>query len=118
MADVVVVGSGHNALVAACYLAREGLDVEVVERDTVLGGAVSSVERFPGYLVDRGSSLHVLIRHTGIVEELDLGDAGLTYLDCDPWGVPPGPGRPRRRNRLLDRPGTHLRVDLSGLRQP
>ena len=52
--DVVVVGSGHNALVAACYLARAGLDVEVVERDTVLGGACRTVERWPGYAVDRG----------------------------------------------------------------
>jgi phytoene dehydrogenase-like protein len=87
--DVVVVGSGHNALVAACYLAKEGLDVEVVERDTVLGGAVSTVERWPGYLVDRGSSAHIMIRHTGIVEDLDLADCGLTYLDLDPWGFAP-----------------------------
>jgi len=94
MPDVVVVGSGHNALVAACYLARGGLDVEVIERDTVLGGAVSTVERFPGYLVDRGSSLHVMIRHTGIVEELGLADVGLTYLDCDPWGFHPVPDAP------------------------
>ncbi|MGZ4582637.1 MAG: phytoene desaturase family protein, partial [Nocardioidaceae bacterium] len=87
--DVVVVGSGHNALVAACYLAKEGLDVEVVERDTVLGGAVSTVQRWPGYLVDRGSSAHIMIRHTGIVEDLDLADCGLTYLDLDPWGFAP-----------------------------
>ena len=45
--DVVVIGSGHNGLVAACYLAREGLSVEVLESDTVLGGAVSTVERWP-----------------------------------------------------------------------
>ena len=89
--DVVVVGSGHNALVAACYLAREGLDVEVVERDTVLGGAVSTVERFPGYAVDRGSSAHIMIRQTGIVEELRLEECGLTYLDLDPWGYAPFP---------------------------
>ncbi len=87
--DVVVVGSGHNALVAACYLAREGLDVEVVEKDTVLGGAVSTVERWPGYQVDRGSSAHIMVRHTGIVEELRLGECGLTYLDMDPWGFAP-----------------------------
>src|SRR3978361_638592 len=55
MRDVVIIGAGHNALVAACYLAKEGLDVEVVERDTVVGGACSTVERFPGYQVDRGA---------------------------------------------------------------
>src|SRR3954454_19283851 len=91
---VVVVGSGHNALVAACYLARDGLDVEVLERDTVLGGAVSTVERFPGFRMDRGSSAHVMIRWTGIVEDLDLGRFGLRYLDCDPWGFFPLAGAP------------------------
>lgn len=89
MRDVVVVGSGHNALVAACYLARAGLDVEVVERDTVIGGAVSTVERFPGYRMDRGSSAHIMIRHTGIVEELRLADCGLEYQELDPWGFAP-----------------------------
>jgi phytoene dehydrogenase-like protein len=85
----VVVGAGHNALVAACYLAREGLDVEVVERDTVVGGAVSTVERFPGYRMDRGSSAHIMIRHTGIVEDLRLDECGLHYQDLDPWGFYP-----------------------------
>jgi phytoene dehydrogenase-like protein len=85
----VVVGAGHNGLVAACYLARAGLDVEVVERDTVVGGAVSTVERFPGYRMDRGSSAHIMVRHTGIVEELDLAGCGLEYQDLDPWGFAP-----------------------------
>ncbi|MDP9497183.1 MAG: NAD(P)/FAD-dependent oxidoreductase [Actinomycetota bacterium] len=85
----VVVGAGHNGLVAACYLARAGLDVTVVERDTVLGGAVSTVERFPGYRMDRGSSAHIMVRHTGIVEELDLAACGLEYQDLDPWGFAP-----------------------------
>lgn len=88
---MVVVGSGHNGLVAACYLAREGLSVEVVESDTVLGGAVSTVERWPGVRVDRGSSAHVIIRQSGIVEELDLAAHGLRYVDCDPWGFAPAP---------------------------
>ncbi|WP_448640027.1 phytoene desaturase family protein [Geodermatophilus sp. URMC 63] len=89
--DAVVVGAGHNGLVAACYLARAGLTVEVVERDDVLGGAVSTVERWPGVRVDRGSSAHVIVRHSGVVEELDLAAAGLRYLDCDPWGFAPAP---------------------------
>ncbi|MBF4997493.1 NAD(P)/FAD-dependent oxidoreductase [Nocardia sp. BSTN01] len=87
----LILGSGHNALVAACYLARAGHPVEVLERDEVLGGAVSTVERFPGHLVDRGSSAHIMIRHTGIIEELELEKFGLRYIDCDPWAFAPAP---------------------------
>ncbi len=102
--DVAVVGSGHNGMVAACYLARAGLSVEVVESDEVLGGAVSTVERWPGVRVDRGSSAHVIIRHSGVVEELELERFGLRYIDCDPWAFAPAPvpgdpgpdGQPRR----------------------
>ncbi len=89
--DVVIIGAGHNALVTGCYLARAGLDVEIVERDIVGGGAVSTVERFPGVLMDRGSSAHIMIRHTGIIEDLDLAAHGLVYQDMDPWGFAPVP---------------------------
>ena len=105
MRDVVVIGAGHNGLVAACYLAAAGLDVEVLERDTVVGGAASTVERWPGYLVDRGSSAHVMIRRTGIVEELDLAAVGLEYQDLDPWGffpIPDAPGGGILFSRSLD----------------
>ncbi|MCW2585390.1 MAG: NAD(P)/FAD-dependent oxidoreductase, partial [Frankiales bacterium] len=98
MTRAVVVGAGHNGLVAACYLAKAGLDVEVVERDTVVGGAVSTVERFPGYRMDRGSSAHIMVRHTGIVEDLELERFGLEYQDLDPWGFHPS--------------GIHFSVDL------
>ena len=101
MPDVVVIGAGHNGLVAACYLARAGLDVEVVERDTVVGGAVSTVERFPGYRMDRGSSAHIMVRHTGIVEDLRLDLVGLEYQDLDPWGFAP-----------FGQEGIHFYVDL------
>ena len=90
-ADAVVIGSGHNGMVAAASLAAAGLRVEVVERDEVLGGAVSTVERWPGVRVDRGSSAHVIIRHSGVVEELGLAEHGLRYVDCDPWGFAPAP---------------------------
>lgn len=96
-ADTIVVGSGHNALICAAYLAKAGRRILVLERDSVVGGAVSTVERFPGYAVDRGSSAHLMIRHTGIIEDLDLAAHGLHYVDCDPWAfapAPPGDDRP------------------------
>ncbi len=91
MIDVAVVGSGHNALVGAAYLAARGRTVAVFEADAVPGGAVSTVERFPGYRVDRGSSAHLMFRHTGIAEELGLAAHGLRYLECDPWAFAPAP---------------------------
>jgi phytoene dehydrogenase-like protein len=97
-----VVGAGHNGLVAACYLARAGLDVEIVERDAVVGGAVSTVERWPGVRVDRGSSVHVMVRHTGIAEDLRLHDLGLEYDDVEPWGVLPHRDGPLRFSSDLD----------------
>ena len=47
--DVVIVGGGHNALVAATYLARSGLDVVVLERLDHVGGAAVSVRPFDGF---------------------------------------------------------------------
>ncbi|MGH3738731.1 MAG: phytoene desaturase family protein [Micromonosporaceae bacterium] len=46
MVDVVVIGAGHNGLVAAALLARTGLDVTVLERDTVVGGACRTEQPF------------------------------------------------------------------------
>jgi phytoene dehydrogenase-like protein len=46
--DVVVVGGGHNALVAAAYLGRAGRSVLILERDDHLGGAAVSARAFPG----------------------------------------------------------------------
>ncbi len=40
--DAIVVGAGHNGLVAACYLAKVGVDVLVLERNDYIGGAAVS----------------------------------------------------------------------------
>jgi len=46
--DVTIIRGGHNAPVAATYLARAGLDVVVLERSDHVGGAAVSAEPFPG----------------------------------------------------------------------
>ena len=46
--DAVVIGGGHNGLVAAAYLAKSGKSVCVVERRGVLGGAAVTEEIVPG----------------------------------------------------------------------
>jgi len=46
--DAIIVGAGHNGLVAACYLARAGLDVLVLERNAYVGGAAVSRSLYDG----------------------------------------------------------------------
>lgn len=82
--DLIVVGAGHNALVAAAYAAQAGYRVGVFERRPIVGGAVSTVEITPGYQFDLGGSAHILIRLTPIVEELGLEQFGLDYIELDP----------------------------------
>jgi phytoene dehydrogenase-like protein len=72
-ADVVIIGGGHNGLVAATYLARAGRQVTVLEARDELGGAVASTEPFAGVAarLSRFSYL-VSLLPTLIIDELGL----------------------------------------------
>jgi phytoene dehydrogenase-like protein len=85
--DVVIVGAGHNGLVAACYLAGAGLDVLVVEGLDRPGGGSKTEETVPGYRFDTHSVAHNIINMTTIPAELDLAGAGLEYQEMDPFSV-------------------------------
>jgi phytoene dehydrogenase-like protein len=83
----VVVGAGHNGLIAACYLARAGCEVVVVEQLDRPGGGSRTEETVPGYRFDLHSAAHNLINMTDIPAELNLGDAGLIYQEMDPFSI-------------------------------
>jgi phytoene dehydrogenase-like protein len=69
--DVIVVGGGHNGLACAAYLARAGLDVLVLERRDLLGGAAATETMWDGYRVSSASYV-VSLMPDRIVDELEL----------------------------------------------
>ncbi len=101
--DAIVVGAGHNGLVAATYLARAGLDVLILERRSIVGGACATEEIFPGFRVSTCSYMvHGL--QDKIVRDLNLVRNGYHVQQYDPVGFRPYPdGRYLLRWRDLER---------------
>jgi phytoene dehydrogenase-like protein len=99
--DALVVGGGHNGLVAAAYLARAGRKVLVVERSDVLGGAAVSEHPWPGWTVSSAAYVCSLL-HPAIVDELSLRTHGYQAYAKDPASFTP---LPDGRSLLLSRDG-------------
>jgi phytoene dehydrogenase-like protein len=77
--DVIVVGAGHNGLVAACYLARAGLDVLVLERNAYVGGAAVSRKLYQDFTYSNCSYVCSLLRPE-IMRTLELPRFGLQII--------------------------------------
>ena len=77
--DVAIVGGGHNGLTTACYLAKAGLNVVVIERHDYVGGAAVSKEIHPGWTYSNCSYVCSLLRPE-IFRDLELSKHGLQII--------------------------------------
>ena len=78
--DAVVVGAGHNGLVCACYLAKAGLKVKVVERRSVVGGAAVTEEFHPGFR-NSVAAYTVSLLQAKVIRDLRLAEHGLRIVE-------------------------------------
>ena len=88
--DAIIIGAGHNGLVTACYLARAGWQVLVLERRYLVGGACVTEETFPGYKVSTAAYVNSLFRPE-IIRDLRLHDYGFEVLERNPSSFTPFP---------------------------
>jgi len=86
--DVIIIGAGHNGLVCAGYLLKEGYRVLLLEKRSIPGGAATTEEALPdeapGFYFNLCAIDHEFIHLGPVVDELELEKYGLEYLFCDP----------------------------------
>jgi phytoene dehydrogenase-like protein len=109
--DALIIGGGHNGLVAAAYMARGGLRTLVLERRHVLGGAAVTEEIVPGFRFSVASYVVSLLRPE-IIRDLRLPDHGLDILPLDGTftPLPAGAGAPTGGPDYLWRVNDHGRT--------
>jgi phytoene dehydrogenase-like protein len=88
--DVLIIGAGHNGLTCACYLARAGLKVTLLERRDVVGGAAVTAEFLPGFR-NSLASYTVSLLHPAVIRDLHLAEHGLRIVERPMLNFAPQP---------------------------
>ena len=78
--DVAIIGGGHNGLTCAAYLAKAGLEVVVLEKNSVVGGAAITEEFHPGFR-NSVASYTVSLLNPKVIADLELARHGLRILE-------------------------------------
>jgi phytoene dehydrogenase-like protein len=76
----IIIGGGHNGLVAACYLAKAGHKITVLEARDVVGGAAVTEEFHPGFR-NSTASYTVSLLHPTVMSDLNLAGHGLDIIE-------------------------------------
>ena len=88
--DVVIIGAGHNGLIAAGYLTKAGLDVAIFEKNGWVGGMSTTYEFIPGYKFSTGA-MYMGMMPPKIREDMELAKRGYEEYHADPWVWSPLP---------------------------
>ena len=88
--SAIIVGAGHNGLVAANYLARAGARVLMLERREFVGGACITEELFPGFRVSSCSYICHMLQGK-VIDDLELRKHGFEIHPVDPYRFQPFP---------------------------
>ena len=119
--SAIIVGAGHNGLVAANYLARSGASVLVLERRGFVGGACITEELFPDFRVSSCSYICHMLQDK-VIEDLELRKHGLGIHPVDPYRFQPFPNgeymlRWHDEGRSADEIARFCPDDLDGYRR-
>jgi phytoene dehydrogenase-like protein len=86
--DVIIIGAGHNGLVAGAYLAKAGRKVLILERSEIVGGCCITEETWPGFKVSTAAYVNSLLRPE-IIRDLELKKHGFEMLPRNPSSFTP-----------------------------